>query len=126
MHLGWAGCAILENEGEAISLHKFRRLCAVGPLLTMLGKIKEWRHTAATWQLQVRLSQLVEERVRTGLQWADTSAGRVLQQAGHESDRLWRGPCSEHLKERNHKGVNKTGGQRTTMGVVGEREREFC
>lgn len=66
--------------------------------LTMLGKVKEWRHSATTWQLQVSLAQLVEERVRTCLQRTDTSTGRVLQQTGDECDCLWRGARSEHLK----------------------------
>lgn len=66
--------------------------------LTMLGKVKEWRHSATTWQLQVSLAQLVEERVRTSLQRTDSSTGRVLQQTGDECDRLWRGARSEHLE----------------------------
>lgn len=66
----------------------------------MLGEVEEWRHPAPTGQLQVRLSQLVEERVGARLQRTDARTRRVLEQPGHEGDRLWWGAGPEHLQER--------------------------
>lgn len=116
--LGWMRNSAMEEEWWVSVIVGQMRLFP----LTVFGKVEEWRNSSATRQLQVRLAQLIEERVCAGLQWTDARTGRVLQQAGHEGDRLWRSPGTEHLgKERRHCVRTESGGR-----VLWEARKERC
>lgn len=65
--------------------------------LTLLCEVEQRRKLAPVRQLLVALPQLVEERVRAGLNGGDPGARGVLEQPGHEGDRVRRGACPEYL-----------------------------
>lgn len=65
---------------------------------TLSGEVKQRWLFPPVGQLDVRVSQLIEERVRTGLERRETSHGSVLQQARTQSDGFRRCAWPEHLQ----------------------------
>lgn len=64
---------------------------------TLGGEVEEGGLLPPVGQFDVGVSQLVEERVRAGLERGEAGRGRVLQQARAQGDGLRRRTRPEHL-----------------------------